>query len=140
MSLISKLKIIIEGEGLQFLYDSGGQLEELIERADFENNKTVVFAFLLSDTNLVDGKENGNVGLFFSKLSEPDFDSFENDNIQDECKQVAWSILKAIDTGNILTYSDVRLQRFYDTFHANVTGVAVNAVFFEMSGLTDCFV
>ena len=120
MSLISKLKTIIENAGLQFFYDSGGQLEELIERADFENNKTVVFAFLLSDTNLVDGKENGNVGLFFSKLSAPDFDSFENDNIQDECKQVAWSLLKSIDSGNIITYSDVRLQRFYDTFrHLN---------------------
>ena len=138
MSLISKIKTAVEAQGLEFHYDSGGNLEELIGNADFENDKCVVFAFLLENETFEDGKESGQIGLFFSKLSEVDFDSMENDAIQDECKAIAYDFLKSLDSGNTLTYGTVNLQRFYDTFHVNVTGVAIQAVFSEMSGLSTC--
>lgn len=138
MSLISKIRTAVEAQGLAFYYDSGGNLEDLIANADFENDKVVVFAFLLSNETFEDGKESGNVGLFFSKLTEVDFDSLENDAIQDECKRVAYDFLKSLDAGNSLTYGAVSMQRFYDMMSVNVTGVAIESIFSETSGLTTC--
>lgn len=138
MSIISKLKTIIEGENLQFMYDSGGNLEHLLDLADWENGKCVVFAFLLSESQLIEGKETANVGLFFSKLSDLDADSFTNDKLQDECKAVAWNFLQAVNSGNVLSYNTVSLRRFIDDFQISIAGVAVNADFTEMSGLTVC--
>lgn len=140
MSLITKIKAEIEAAGFQFYYDSGGGLNKMLDSADFEDGKTVVFAFLLTSTQLNDGKESGNVGLFFSKMTDFDFEALENDEIQDLCKVDAWSFIRKLERGNTLTIGDVTLTRFYDEFSVNVTGVAVNAVFSEMVGMTDCFV
>ena len=140
MSLIQKIKAEVEKAGLQFYYDSGGGLNQMLDEADFEDGKCVVFSFLLQSTRLAEGKESGNVGLFFSKLTNFDFESFENYDIQEECKVLAWNFIKKINSGNVLTVDEITLTRFYDEFSVNVTGVAVNAVFSEMVGMVDCFV
>lgn len=140
MSLISKISTILAGKGIEFLYDSGTGINQMIDNSDFSDSKCVVYSFLLSTSTFEDGKESANIGLFFSKLTEFDFNSIENDTIQDECKQVAFDFLEAINNGNMLTYSDVTLTRFYDEFSVNVTGVAINATFSEVSGLNSCFV
>lgn len=62
----------------------------------------------------------------------------ENDDIQEECKEVAFEFLKRIDLGNVLTYGSSTLRRFYDEFDINVTGVAINADFGERVGLSVC--
>ena len=140
MSLITKIKAEVESLGLQFYYDSGGGLNKMLENANFDDGNCVVFAFLLTSTTLTDGKESGNVGLFFSKITEFDFEALENDAIQEECKLIAWDFIKQINKGNVLTMSEITLTRFYDEFAVNVTGVAVNAVFSETVGMSDCFV
>lgn len=48
--------------------------------------------------------------------------------------------VKQINKGNVLTMGEITLTRFYDEFAVNVTGVAVNAVFSETVGMSDCFV
>ena len=135
MSLISKIKAEIEALGLAFAYDNGNGLNQLLDNADYSDSKCVVYAFLLSNTTFVDGKEGANVGLFFSKLTEYDFESIENDTIQQSCKEIAFEFLKQIEKGNTLTHSDVSLQYFYDEFSVNVTGVAINLVLTETVGL-----
>lgn len=138
MSLISKIKTIVEASGYNFYYDSGGNLEEIVGNADFDNNKCVVFAFLLSNSTFEDGKEAANIGLFFSRLAKMDFDSMENDAIQDECKEDMFNFLQQVDSGNVLIYGSISMQRFYDMLAVNVTGVAINTIFAETSGLTTC--
>ena len=140
MSLITKIKAEVESAGLQFYYDSGGGLNKMLENANFDDGNCVVFAFLLTSTTLTDGKESGNIGLFFSKITEFDFEALENDAIQEECKLIAWDFVKQINKGNVLTMGEITLTRFYDEFAVNVTGVAVNAVFTENVGMSDCFV
>jgi hypothetical protein len=62
----------------------------------------------------------------------------ENEDIQEECKEVAFNFLKRIDTGNVLTYGTSTLRRLYDDFDVNLTGVAVSADFAERVGLSVC--
>ena len=139
MSLITKIKAEVESLGFQFYYDSGGGLNKMLENANFDDGNCVVFAFLLTSTTLTEGKESGNIGLFFSKITEFDFEALENDAIQEECKLIAWDFVKRINKGNVLTMGEITLTRFYDEFAVNVTGVAVNAVFTETVGMSDCF-
>ena len=139
MSLITKIKAEVESAGFQFYYDSGGGLNKMLDSADFEDGKTVVFAFLLTSTSLIDGIESGNVGLFFSKMTDFDFEALENDSIQEVCKMDAWAFIRRLERGNTLTIGDVTLTRFYDEFSVNVTGVAVNATFTETVGLCQSF-
>jgi len=139
MSLINKIAQECEEQGLEFLYDSGQGIEQLIADADFTYDKTVVYAFLLSTTNFVDGKESANFGIFFAKPTDLDFEAIENEAIQETCKQVAFDFIRRIERGNRLTIGDVTLTRFYDEFQQNVTGVAINATFAETVGLEDCF-
>ncbi|HAT81210.1 MAG TPA: hypothetical protein DCS17_07450, partial [Flavobacterium sp.] len=86
MSLIQKIKSAVELAGYQFFYDSGDGLDLLIDTADFSNSKCVVFAFLLSDSKLVDGVESASIGLFFSRITEFDYQALENDALQELCK------------------------------------------------------
>ena len=140
MSLITKIKAEVESLGFQFYYDSGGGLNKMLDSADFSDNKTVVFAFLLQNTTLIEGKESGSVGLFFSRQTDFDFEALENDDIQEKCKADAWEIIKKIEKGNVLSLGEINLTRFYDDFSVNITGVAVNSVFSELVGMSDCLI
>jgi hypothetical protein len=140
MSLVKKIKAVADALSLEFLYDQGAGLEAMVESADFSGGKVVLFAFPLSLVNFVDGKESGQFGIFFSQVGDIENDGMMNDDIQDNCKAVAFQFLKAIDTGNTLTYEAPTLRRFFDEFHVAVTGVAITANFTERVGLTDCFI
>jgi hypothetical protein len=140
MSLVKKLKEVADALSLEFLYDQGAGLEAMVESADFSDGKVVLFAFPLSLVNFVDGKESGQFGIFFSQVGDIENTGLMNDDIQDNCKSVAFQFLKAIDTGNTLTYEAPTLRRFFDEFHFAVTGVAITANFTERVGLVDCFV
>ena len=139
MSLVTKIKKEVNKAGFQFFYDSGGGLNKMLDSADFDDGKTVVFAFLLTSTQFNDGKESGNVGLFFSKMTEFDFEAMENDEIQDSCKTDAWKFIRRLERGNTLTIGDVTFTRFYDEFSVNVTGVALNATLTETVGLCQSY-
>ena len=139
MSLIKKIKSAVDAMGLDFCYDNGGGLDILIENSDLTDGKCVAYAFLLSNSTLKDGKESANISIFFAKLTEFDFDSMENDTLQEECKQIAAEFIDNVLKGNVLTISgDVGLQYFYDEFSVNVTGVAINATFEETTGINIC--
>jgi len=139
MSLITKIKTVVESIGLPFLYDNGGGINQLLESVDFSEGQAAVFAFVLSQTNFVDGKESANIGLFFAKETEFAGDALENDEIQESCKELAFDFEQAILNGNMLTVGDVTLTRFYDEYDVNLTGVAYNATFTETTGLNVCF-
>ena len=139
MSLLKKIKSAVEAMGLEFLYDRGGGIDILIENSDLSDGKCVVYSFLLSNSTLKDGKESASFGIFFAKMTEFDFESMENDTLQDECKAIAAEFVDNVLKGNELTISgDISLQYFYDEFAVNVTGVAVNATFEETTGINIC--
>lgn len=139
MSLIKKIKTVVEAMGLEFLYDSGGNLNYLIDNSDLSDNKCVAYAFLLSNSTMKDRKESANFGVFFAKMTDFDFESLENDTLQEECKTIAAKFIDNVLQGNELTINgDISLQYFYDEFSVNVTGVAVNATFEETHGLNIC--
>ena len=48
MSLISKLKTEVEAFGLQYVYDSNGGINKMLDYADYSDGKCVVYSFLLS--------------------------------------------------------------------------------------------
>lgn len=139
MSLIKKIKSAVEAMGLEFCYDNGGGLDILIDNSDLSDGKCVAYAFLMSNSTMKDGKESANFSVFFAKLTEFDFDSIENDTLQDECKVIAAEFIDNVISGNTLTISgDVGLQYFYDEFAVNVTGVAINATFEETTWINIC--
>ena len=139
MSLLKKIKSVVEAMKIEFLYDNGGGLDILIDKSDLHDSKCVAYAFLMSNSTLRDGKESANFSIFFAKMTEFDFDSLENDTIQEECKAIAAKFIDNVLQGNELTINgDISLQYFYDEFSVNVTGVAVNATFEETTGINIC--
>ena len=139
MSLLKKIKSAVEAMGLEFCYDNGGGLDILIDNSDLSDGKCVAYTFLMTNSTMKDGKESANISVFFAKLTEFDFDSLENDTLQEECKQIAAEFVDNVLKGNTLTISgDVGLQYFYDEFSVNVTGVAINATFEETTGINIC--
>lgn len=139
MGLLQKLKNIIEGAGYQFLYDSNNGLNELFDNVEFPEKKSVIYVNLLGGTKLVEGIESGNIALFFCRKTEFDFDTLENEKIIQSCLYDARTIEIAIKRGNILTIDgEMLIERFYDTFSVNITGVAVNVNLSENVGLGEC--
>lgn len=139
MSLLKKIKSIVEAMEIEFLYDNGGGLDILIDRSDLHDNKCVAYCFLMSNSTLKDNKESANFGIFFAKMTDFDFDSIENDTLQEECKVIAAKFIDNVLQGNELTINgELSLQYFYDEFSVNVTGVAVNATFEETQGVKIC--
>ena len=139
MSLIKKIKTIAEALDFQFFYDSGQGIESAIANANISDDETIVFAYLLSATSLSDGKESGQIGIFFYRLTDFDFGALENDAIQEETKKDAVRFLMAVDKTNLLTYSDpVSISRGWDALGANMTGVAITSNFSEVVGVSQC--
>ena len=138
MSLIKKIKTIAEALDYQFFYDSGAGIEQQISNATIANDETIVFAYLLSNTSLSEGKESGTIGIFFYRLTEFDFEALENDDIQEAAKADAIKFLNTVDKSNILTYGDVSIARGYDVFSSNMTGVGITSVFSDVQGVNHC--
>jgi hypothetical protein len=139
MGLLQKLKNIIEGAGYQFLYDSNNGLNELFDNVEFPEKKSVIYVNLLGGTKLVEGIESGNIALFFCRKTEFDFDTLENEKIIQECLYDARNFEILIKRGNVLTISgELLIERFYDNFSVNVTGVAVNVNLSETVGMAEC--
>ena len=139
MSLIKKIKAIAEALDYHFFYDSGAGIESAIANATIADDETIVFAYLLSATSLSEGKESGQIGIFFYRLTEFDFGALENDAIQEETKKDAVRFLMAVDKTNLLTYSEpVSISRGWDALGANMTGVAITANFSEVLGVSQC--
>jgi len=139
MGLLQKLKNIIEGAGYQFLYDSNNGLNELFDNVEFPEKKSVIYVNLLGGTKLVEGIESGNIALFFCRKTDFDFDTLENEKIIQECLYDARNFEILIKRGNVLTISgELLIERFYDNFSVNVTGVAVNVNLSETVGMAEC--
>ena len=139
MGLLQKLKNIIEGAGYQFLYDSNNGLNELFDNVEFPEKKSVIYVNLLGGTKLVEGIESGNIALFFCRKTDFDFDTLENEKIIQDCLYDARNFEILIKRGNVLTISgELLIERFYDNFSVNVTGVAVNVNLSETVGMAEC--
>ena len=139
MGLAAKLKSKFEALGYEFYYQSQKALNKQLDNADFSDNKTVIFAFLLSNSTLIDGKESADVAIFFAKKTDFDFDEWENDEIQQACMVEARNFEKDILSDNVFyLLSDTKISYFYDEFSINVTGVAVNITLMETMGISDC--
>lgn len=139
MALLKKLKKIIEDADYEFYYDTGNGLNDLLDNADFEENKSIIYCYLLGNTKLTDGMESGNVALFFCRKTDFDFDTIENEKIIEGCLKDVRKIEIIIKRGNVLRIeSDILLERFYDNFSINLTGMAMNVNLSETYGLSEC--
>jgi len=140
MSLVHKIQSECEAHGLEFLYDNGNGLNQLINNADLSDDKTVCCLFAISTSTFSEGKETANLVLCFFKQTELDFEAVENEEIQERCKEDAFNFIRRIERGNKLVMNgEITLTRYYDEFDQNVTGVAISASVSETVGLEDCF-
>lgn len=140
MSLISKIRKTFTDIGIEFYYGTYQMLNKSLDNANFNSDKSVVWCLLLSEMDFKNGIESGNVALFFGRKTDFDFDSIENDEIQNLTKIDAFNWLESVKNGNVLTFSDEKLTYFYDNFAVNTTGVGLKINISETTGLQKCFV
>ena len=138
MSFINKIKSSVENAtGLQFYYGTYEQINGIIDDADFSSGNGIAYAVILGDTELIDGKEKGVVAVAFVNLTEFDFDALENDTIQESMKAKGFRWISETNKGNELLLTDIRMQRIYDEYDVNVTGLVLRATATELEGLCD---
>lgn len=144
MTIIEAIKRSVERLGCTFLYHADGELNELVARESaFDSDVPVVLCYLLGSgsTDITAGvaRERVNVGLFFSKKTEYDFNAIENERIIDVCKQYAqrW-LLSLNDDVYIRLVSSNSTERVYDTTTDILTAYAVNVTLEQVQGQTLC--
>lgn len=143
MTFIEKVKSsIVYGAGVpQFYYHAAGELNAIL--ADHEiGDEVVAFCYLLAGGDVEVGrqcKESVQLAVFFCKKTEFDFNSFENEQLIDDCKKVAFGWLSHLTKSPYLTIDgDVSTQRVYDTTTDILTGIGINIALREQEGYGWC--
>ena len=136
--MIQLIKQIITDLGIQFRYGNPAQINEYLQHVDYSATAggVAAYCYLLTDTEYTNGKEGGNVAVFFSTLIDFDFDGQQALNATDICKAKAKEFLQKVAESNLIRYEDARFQYGYDDFAENVAWCAVRAYFEDM--VPDC--
>lgn len=137
--MIAKIKAIIESMGIPFRYGNPSQINYYLNNLDYAAapDGVAAYCYLLTDSEYVNGKEGGNVAVFFSTLIDFDFDGQQALNATDICKAKAKEFLQKVAESNLIRYDGARFQYGYNDFAENVAWCAVRAVF-EVSE-ADCW-
>lgn len=145
INIIKNIKKSVERIGCGFLYAGDGEINEMVARCtDYVKDEPVVICYLLRTNNVqqIAGswRERVNVGLFFSKLSNFDFDGIENENILTTCKRYAFRWLNSVqnDETDFNISSVNSSERVYDVTGDLLTAYALNVTIDEVSGVTAC--
>lgn len=144
MSIIEHIKKSVEALGCVFVYNAEGETNEIVARTpEFANEPPVVLCYLLKNgtTEQVGGswRERVNIGLFFSKVADYDFDGVENEDKLEECKRYAQRWLQSLVGSNDLRLVSVNsTERVYNTTTDILTAYAVNVTIEEVQGVTPC--
>lgn len=136
--MIQQIKQIITDLGIAFRYGNTAQINEYLQHVDYSATAggVAAYCYLLTDTEYTNGKEGGNVAVFFSTLIDFDFDGQQTLNATDICKAKAKEFLQKVAESNLIRYEGARFQYGYDDFAENVAWCAVRAYFEDM--VPDC--
>lgn len=142
MTFIEKVKESVElTTGCRFYYHAAGELNEVLSGVDIGEDP-IAFAYLLKGGEVSVGKncrEGVNLAVFFCKKTEFDFNSYENEQLIDECKQIAFGWVSWFGKSNTLEIvGNVTTERVYDTTTDILTGIAVNITLRELVGYGMC--
>lgn len=142
MTFIEKVKESIElVTGCRFFYHAAGELNEVLAGVEIGGDP-IAFAYLLKGGEVAVGKncrEGVNLAVFFCKKTEFDFNSYENEQLIDECKQLAFGWVSWFSKSNTLEIvGNVTTERVYDTTTDILTGIAVNITLRELVGYGMC--
>lgn len=84
-------------------------------------------------------KESVTAAVFFVDISHFDFDSYENEEIIDQCKRRALQWVNALPMDEWISLSAVeRTQRVYEQYDAILTGYGMLCRLTELEGVSDC--
>lgn len=136
--MIQQIKQIVTELGIEFRYGNPAQINEYLQHVDYSSTSggVAAYCYLLTDTEYTNGKEGGNVAVFFSTLIDFDFDGQQALNATDICKAKAKEFLQKVAESNLIRYDGARFQYGYDDFAENVAWCAVRAYFEDM--VPDC--
>lgn len=142
MTFIEKVKESVElTTGCRFFYHAAGELNEVLAGVEIGGDP-IAFAYLLKGGEVAVGKncrEGVNLAVFFCKKTEFDFNSYENEQLIDECKQLAFGWVSWFSKSNTLEIvGNVTTERVYDTTTDILTGIAVNITLRELDGYGMC--
>ena len=142
MTFIEKVKESVElTTGCRFYYHAAGELNEVLAGVDIGEDP-IAFAYLLKGGEVAVGKncrEGVNLAVFFCKKTEFDFNSYENEQLIDYCKQLAFGWVSWFSKSNTLEIvGNVTTERVYDTTTDILTGIAVNITLRELVGYGMC--
>lgn len=142
MTFIEKVKESVElTTGCRFFYHAAGELNEVLAGVEIGDDP-IAFAYLLKGGEVAVGKncrEGVNLAVFFCKKTEFDFNSYENEQLIDECKQLAFGWVSWFSKSNTLEIvGNVTTERVYDTTTDILTGIAVNITLRELVGYGMC--
>ena len=142
MTFIEKVKESVElTTGCRFYYHAAGELNEVLAGVEIGEDP-IAFAYLLKGGEVAVGKncrEGVNLAVFFCKKTEFDFNSYENEQLIDECKQLAFGWLSWFSKSNTLEIAgNVTTERVYDTTTDILTGIAVSITLRELVGYGMC--
>lgn len=142
MTFIEKVKESVElTTGCRFYYHAAGELNEVLAGVEI-GEEPIAFAYLLKGGDVAVGKncrEGVNLAVFFCKKTDFDFNSYENEQLIDECKQIAFSWVSWFSKSNTLEIvGNVTTERVYDTTTDILTGIAVNITLRELVGYGMC--
>ena len=143
MTFIEKLRnSIVNGAGVgTFCYHAAGDLNAILSGVEIGDD-VIAFCYLLGGGDVAVGKqsrESVQVAVFFCKKTEFDFNSFENEQLIDDCKRVAFGWLGTLLRSPYLEIDGaVSTQRVYDTTTDILTGIAINIALREVEGYGLC--
>ena len=145
MTIIEAIKSSVEGVGCTFLYHAHGELNNLIaSEPAFAGDAPVVLCYLLDSGTVEQAggvwRERVNVGLFFSKVSQIDFDAMQNEQLLDKCKRYAmrWLAHVTADNAYLRLVNVNSSNRAYDTQADLLTAYAINVTIEALQGVTMC--
>jgi len=136
--MISAIKTIIQGMGLSWNYGNPSQINYYLQNTDYSASADGItaFCYLITESAYSNGKERATIAVFFSKLMPFDFNGDQAIQVIEDCKSKAKQFLNIVANGNVLSYTDARLQCGYDDYAENVGWCAVRATFEIMQA--DC--
>ena len=123
MNIVAKLLELARGRDYTALYGTHYQINDFMNDSDFSKSKngTVVYMYLITGLSMVNGRYRTEVGIFFARLCDFDFNTEATLEITEELKEEAAALLKCVNEGNeIRTVGNVRYQFGYDDFAENV--------------------
>lgn len=143
MTFIDKLRITIErATACRFYYNAAGELNEVLAGVEIGGDP-IAFAYLLKggevDMQRNQLREGVNLAVFFCKKTEFDFNSYENEQLIDDCKRLAFGWLSLMrKSGYFETVGSITTERVYDTTTDILTGIAVNVTLRELQWYSEC--